>query len=104
MQSVISLNVGLPRDVQWQGRTIRTSIWKSPVHGRRLVRRLNIEGDGQADLVGHGGEQRAVMVYQTGSYKFWSELLTRSDLDPGKFGENLTVDGLADEDVCIGDQ
>ena len=64
MGVVVSVNVGLPQDVAWQGRTVRTAVWKSPVMGRIVARRLNLDGDGQGDLQGHGGEQRAIMVYQ----------------------------------------
>jgi ferredoxin-NADP reductase/MOSC domain-containing protein YiiM/ferredoxin len=101
---VVSVNVGLPRDVAWQGRTVRTGIWKTPVTGRVFAGRLNLAGDGQGDLAGHGGEQRAMMVYQLESYRYWANYLGRSDLVPGIFGENLTVDGLADAEVCIGDR
>ena len=104
MSVVVSVNVGLPKDVAWQGRTVRTAIWKQPVTGRIFARRLNLDGDGQGDLGGHGGEQRALMVYQLESYRYWSNYLGRSDLVPGIFGENLTVEGLADADVCIGDR
>ncbi|HEX4507845.1 MAG TPA: sulfurase, partial [Alphaproteobacteria bacterium] len=79
MSKVHSVKVGLPREVEWQGRTVRTAIWKQPVEGRVAVRRLNIDGDGQADLAGHGGEYRAVMVYQLESYQYWQEQLGRSD-------------------------
>jgi ferredoxin-NADP reductase/MOSC domain-containing protein YiiM len=75
-----------------------------PVQGQRLVRRLNIDGDGQGDLAGHGGEHRAVFVYQIDSYRYWQEQLRRSDFEYGQFGENFTVDGLADDQVCIGDR
>src|SRR5260370_65293 len=75
MGRLISVNVGRPRDVEWNGTTIHTAIWKAPVHGRVLARRLNLEGDGQADLRGHGGEQRAVLVYDLSSYRYWNELL-----------------------------
>jgi MOSC domain-containing protein YiiM len=71
MSRLLSLNIGRPRDVAWQGRLVRTAIWKEPVQGRRLVRRLNIDGDEQADLQGHGGEQRAVFVYQVEAYRYW---------------------------------
>src|ERR1700732_2675237 len=81
-----------------------TAIWKTPVQGRRVVRRLNIDGDGQGDLVGHGGEHRAVFVYQIDSYRYWQAQLGRSDFSYGQFGENLTVDGLPDGEVCIGDR
>lgn len=104
MNTVVSVNVGLPKDVQWRGRTVRTGIWKTPVDGRVVARRLNLVGDGQGDLAGHGGEQRAVMVYQLASYRYWENHLRRSDLVCGSFGENLTVDGLADDEVCIGDR
>jgi ferredoxin-NADP reductase/MOSC domain-containing protein YiiM/ferredoxin len=104
MSVVVSVNVGLPKDVAWQGRTVRTAIWKQPVTGRIFARRLNLDGDGQGDLGGHGGEQRALMVYQLESYRYWSNYLGRSDLVPGIFGENLTVEGLADAEVCIGDR
>jgi len=101
---VVSVNVGLPRDVTWSGQTVRTAIWKEPVNGRVLATRLNLTGDGQADLSGHGGEQRAVMVYQLASYRHWENYLRRSDLVYGNFGENFTIDGLADDEVCIGDR
>jgi ferredoxin-NADP reductase/MOSC domain-containing protein YiiM len=101
---VLSVNVGLPRDIEWQGRTVRTAVWKEPVAGRRWARRLNIDGDGQGDLSGHGGEQRAVFVYQIDSYRHWEKELGRTDLVPGQFGENLTVEGLSDDTVCIGDR
>src|SRR5436853_7479378 len=99
-----SVNVGMPKDVPWNGKTVHTGIFKTPVEGPRMVRRLNIDGDGQGDLGGHGGEQRAVLVYQTASYRFWETELDRHDLEPGHFGENFTVDGLPDDEVCIGDR
>jgi ferredoxin-NADP reductase/MOSC domain-containing protein YiiM len=101
---LVSVNVGLPKNVKWRDKTVYTGIWKTPVHGSIMVRRLNIDGDGQGDLAGHGGEQRAVMVYQTESYDFWQKYLGRDDLVPGNFGENFTVTGLPDADVCIGDR
>ena len=104
MARLLSLNVGLPRDIAWQGRTVRTGIWKEPVEGRRLARRLNIDGDGQGDLAGHGGEHRAVFVYQIDSYRYWQNQLGRSDFTYGQFGENFTVEGLPDDEVCIGDR
>jgi len=104
MPRLLSVNVGLPRDVTWNGKTVRTSIWKTPVDGRRLVRKLNIDGDAQADLEGHGGEHRAVFVYQMDSYHYWERILGRSDFTFGQFGENFTVEGLADDEVCIGDR
>ena len=101
---LVSVNVGLPREVEWEGRRIKTAIWKQPVRGRIHVGRLNLAGDGQADLAGHGGEQRAVMVYQLDSYRYWQRILQRSDFTCGQFGENFTVEGLADAEVCIGDR
>ena len=104
MRRLLSVNVGLPRDVTWSGKTVRTGIWKSPVEGRRMVRKLNIVGDGQGDLAGHGGEQRAVFVYQMESYHYWERFLGRNDFVYGQFGENFTVEGLPDDEVCIGDR
>src|SRR6476661_170375 len=104
MACLLSVNVGLPRNVMWNGKTVFTSVWKTPVTGRRMVRKLNIDGDGQGDLAGHGGEHRAVFVYQMGSYHYWEQFLSRKDFSFGQFGENFTVDGLADDEVCIGDQ
>jgi ferredoxin-NADP reductase/MOSC domain-containing protein YiiM len=104
MAKLVSVNVGMPQDVPWRGRTVHTGVWKNPVSGPRMVRRLNIDGDGQGDLAGHGGEQRAVLVYQLESYRYWQEFLGRDDLEYGAFGENLTVDGLSDHEVWIGDR
>ena len=104
MGVIVSVNVGLPQNVAWQGRTVRTGVWKMPVTGRIFARRLNLDGDGQGDLHGHGGEQRALLVYQLNSYRYWAKYLGRSDLVAGNFGENLTVEGLADSAVCIGDR
>src|SRR5580658_9350033 len=104
MARLLSVNVGLPRDIPWQGKTVHTGIWKTPVRGRRMVRRLNIDGDGQGDLQGHGGEHRAVFVYQIDSYRYWQAQLGRNDFAYGQFGENFTIDGLPDAEVCIGDR
>jgi ferredoxin-NADP reductase/MOSC domain-containing protein YiiM len=101
---LLSVNVGLPREVEWEGKTVRTAIWKDPVDGARMVRRINIDGDDQADRLGHGGEHRAVFVYQLASYRYWERELGRDDFNYGQFGENFTVDGLADDEVCIGDR
>jgi len=101
---LLSVNVGLPRDIEWKGRTVHTAIWKDPVPGRRRVNRLNLAGDGQGDLAGHGGEQRAVFVYQIESHRYWEEQLGRTGLAPGQFGENFTVEALPDDAVCIGDR
>ena len=104
MATLLSVNVGRPRDISWNSQIVHTGIWKEPVDGPVMARRLNLDGDGQGDLAGHGGEQRAVMVYQTQSYEHWSRSLNRTDLTWGIFGENFTVDGLADDEVCIGDR
>ncbi|MBV8212795.1 MAG: MOSC domain-containing protein [Verrucomicrobia bacterium] len=101
---LVSVNIGLPREITWRGRTVRTGIWKSPVVGRVMVRNLNIDGDGQGDLAGHGGVNRAVMVYQLDSYRYWEHQLSRTDFSYGQFGENFTVEGLPDAEVCIGDR
>ena len=104
MPTLISVNVGLPRDIPWQGKVVHTAVWKRSLPGRVMARRLNLDGDGQGDLVGHGGEHRAVMVYQLESYRYWEAYLRRDDFEYGQFGENLTVDGLPDNEVCIGDR
>ena len=94
----------MPKDVPWQGKTVFTGVFKDPVTGPRRVRKLNVDGDGQGDLAGHGGEQRAVFVYQLDSYRYWERELGRDDFVYGQFGENFTVDGLSDDEVCIGDR
>jgi ferredoxin-NADP reductase/MOSC domain-containing protein YiiM len=104
MARLLSVNVGLPQDILWNGKTVHTSIWKEPVPGRRVVRRLNIDGDGQGDLAGHGGEHRAVFVYQIEAYRYWENRLGRSDFTYGQFSENFTIEGLADDEVCVGDR
>src|SRR5262249_14329606 len=91
---VLSVDVGLQQDVTWQGKTVRSAIGKAPVDGPRMVRRLNIDGDGQGDLAGHGGEHRAVMVYQIESYRYWQNHFGRGEYPFGQFGENFTVEGL----------
>jgi ferredoxin-NADP reductase/MOSC domain-containing protein YiiM len=102
--TLVSVNVGMPADVGWHGKTVHTGIFKNPVQGPVMARRLNLDGDGQGDLNGHGGEQRAVMVYQSESYDYWRRHLGREDLRPGMFGENFTISGLSDREVCIGDR
>jgi ferredoxin-NADP reductase/MOSC domain-containing protein YiiM len=102
--TLVSVNVGLPKQVHWQGRTVFTGVFKKPVAGPRRVGRLNVDGDGQGDLGGHGGEQRAVFVYQLESYRYWERELGRDDFVHGQFGENFTVEGLPDDEVCIGDR
>jgi ferredoxin-NADP reductase/MOSC domain-containing protein YiiM/ferredoxin len=102
--TLVSVNVGMPKDVPWQGKTVFTGVFKDPVSGPRRVRKLNVEGDGQGDAAGHGGEQRAVFVYQLESYRHWERELERDDFVYGQFGENFTIDGLGDDEVCIGDR
>jgi hypothetical protein len=104
MAQLCSVNVGLPRDILWNGETVHTSLWKEPVQGRRRVRRLDLDGDGQGDLAGHGGEHRAVFVYQLESYRHREKQLGRSDFVIGQLCENFTVEGLPDDEVCIGDR
>lgn len=104
MARLLSVNVGLPRDITWKGRTVHTGVWKCPLHGRCRVARLNLEGDGQGGLAGHEGEHRAVFVYQICSYRYWQEQLKRTGFVHGQFGENFTVEGLPDDAVCIGDR
>ncbi len=101
---LLSVNVGIPKNVNWRGKTVFTGVFKDPVAGPRRVRALNVEGDGQGDLAGHGGEQRAVFVYQIDSYRYWERELGRNDFTHGQFGENFTVEGLADDEVCVGDR
>ncbi|WP_112238420.1 MOSC and FAD-binding oxidoreductase domain-containing protein [Kribbella monticola] len=102
--SLVSVNVGKPKDVTWNGKTVYTGVWKYPVDGPATVRRLNLDGDGQGDTAGHGGEQRAVLVYQLDSYRYWQQYFGRDDFSYGQFGENFTVHGLPDDEVCIGDR
>jgi MOSC domain-containing protein YiiM len=100
---VASVNVGMPREVEWHGRTVVTGIFKSPVAAKLTVRHLNIDGDGQADLAVHGGPDKAVYTSPGEHYKFWGERLGR-ELTPGNFGENLTTEGLLEDAVHIGDE
>ena len=100
---LISVNVGLPRPVPYQDGIVSTGIYKESVAGPVWVRRLNLDGDGQADLKVHGGEHKAVYAYPLEHYAFWSRELGRNDLGYGQFGENLTVEGLLEEQVNIGD-
>jgi len=101
---LLSVNVGMPKNVPWQGKTVFTGVFKNSVSGPRRVEKLNVEGDGQGDLAGHGGEQRAVFVYQIDSYRYWERELGRDDFLYGQFGEKFTVEGLGDDEVCIGDR
>lgn len=101
---VVSVNVGLPREVVWKGRTVRTAIFKEPVQGSVALRRLNFDGDRQADLTVHGGPEKAVYIYPAEHYAFWREELPGVELPWGVFGENLTVLGLREFDLGIGDR
>lgn len=100
---LVSVNVGRPRPVSWRDGIVSTGIYKEPVAGRVWVRRLNLEGDGQADLTVHGGEHKAVYAYPFEHYAFWKQELGRNDFVSGQFGENLTVEGLIEDAVHIGD-
>jgi len=102
--NIISVNVGLPREVSWNGRTVSTGIFKEPVAGRITVRSLNLEGDQQADLTVHGGLDKAVYAYAVESYDYWRDQLPDVDLPWGMFGENLTIAGLSEEMVNVGDR
>jgi MOSC domain-containing protein YiiM len=104
MMKLVSVNVGLPREVEWRGRTVTTGIFKSPVEGRVRVRSLNLDGDRQADLSVHGGPTKAVYVYPGEHYAYWRQELPGVDLPPGSFGENLTTEGLRETEVRIGDR
>ena len=101
---IISINVSLPRLVRIHGQQVETGIFKKPVAGPVAVKELNLEGDGQADLSVHGGPDKAVYVYPWEHVLYWQETLQRDDLGPGSFGENLTVEGLSESDVAIGDE
>lgn len=101
---IISVNVGLPREVNWKGRTVSTGIFKESVTDRVMVRSLNLDGDGQADLTVHGGLEKAVYVYPFEHYDYWRTELPDTDLTMGNFGENFTTTGLKEEDLNIGDR
>jgi MOSC domain-containing protein YiiM len=101
---IVSVNVGRPRTVTWRGRSVTTAIFKDPVPGRVPVRQLNLKGDGQADLSVHGGTDKAVYVYSAEHYADWRRELADLELPWGMFGENLTVEGLREDDVCVGDR
>lgn len=101
---IVSLNVGLPREVVWHGINVTTGIFKYPVQGRVALRRLNLDGDRQADLTVHGGEYKAVYCYPLEHYEYWKRKLPGRDLPRGIFGENFTVEGLLEDDVYIGDR
>lgn len=101
---LVSLNVGRPRDVTWHGRTVTTGIYKSPVEGPVMLRPLNLDGDGQADLSVHGGQHKAVYCYPLEHYAYWQRELPGTDLTMGMFGENFTTEGLLEDDTWVGDQ
>jgi MOSC domain-containing protein YiiM len=101
---IVSLNVGLPREMEWRGRTVRTSIFKTPADRRLRVTTLNLDGDQQSDLSVHGGVDKAVYAYPSEHYAYWRQELPQMDLPRGVFGENLTTEGLLEEDVRIGDR
>ena len=101
---ILSMNVGRPREVDWRGELVRTSIWKSPVAGRIALRGTNLAGDEQSDLRVHGGAEKAVYVYPSEHYPFWRGELPGTELGFGQFGENLTSEGLLESEVSIGDR
>lgn len=101
---LISVNVGLPREVTWKGKTVRTGIFKEPVNDWVMVRSLNLDGDGQADLTVHGGADKAVYVYPFEHYDYWRSKLPNTELTLGIFGENFTVTGFREEELNIGDR
>jgi MOSC domain-containing protein YiiM len=101
---IVSLNVGLPRDVMWHGHTVTTGIYKEPVAGRVALRRLNLDGDRQADLTVHGGEYKAVYCYPVAHYEYWKKELPGRELPMGMFGENFTTDGLSEDSAHLGDR
>jgi MOSC domain-containing protein YiiM len=100
---IVSLNVGMPREAQWHGRTVETGIFKEPVAGRVALRTLNLDGDGQADLTVHGGEDKAVYCYPVEHYEYWKKELGR-ELPMGMFGENFTTEGMLEKDAHLGDR
>jgi MOSC domain-containing protein YiiM len=101
---IVSLNIGLPREVQWHGQSVTTGIFKSPTAARIRLRKLNFDGDRQADLTVHGGKYKAVYCYPVEHYSYWKEKLPSRELPLGMFGENLTTDGMLEDDVRIGDR
>lgn len=101
---VVSVNIGLPRDVTWRGRITTTAVYKQPVEGRVALRKLNLDGDRQADLTVHGGEHKAVYCYPLMHYEYWKKELPGQEFPLGAFGENFTTDGLVEDSVHLGDQ
>jgi ferredoxin-NADP reductase/MOSC domain-containing protein YiiM len=104
MGRLLSVNVSLPKEITHKGKTVTTGIFKEPVKGRIKVNTLNLEGDGQADLIGHGGIFRAVYVYSYDNYAYWEKELNRDDYKYGQFGENFTVEGMLDNEIHVGDR
>jgi MOSC domain-containing protein YiiM len=104
MMKLISVNVGPPRDVNWQGKVVRTSIWKDPVAGRIRVSRLNLDGDQQSDLSVHGGTDKAVYAYPSEHYPYWQKEFADIEFPWGAFGENFTTEGVSEDLVHIGDR
>ena len=102
--NLISVNVGLPRDIIWRGKAVKSSIWKNPVEGRVRVSTLNLDGDQQSDLSVHGGVDKAIYVYPREHYSYWHSQLPEVDLPWGAFGENFTTEGLLEDQVQIGDR
>lgn len=100
--SIISINISPPKDVPFGNKTLTTGIYKEPIEGRVMLRNTNLDGDGQADLVAHGGTYKAAYVYSYDNYAYWSGQLDRDDFTYGQFGENFTVKGLLDTDVLVG--
>lgn len=100
---LLSVNVSLPKEVPHKDETLQTGIFKEPIAGRRMLRKLNLDGDGQADLDNHGGVHRAVYVYSVENYEYWQDRLGRDDFSFGQFGENFTVEGMPEDEVCVGD-
>lgn len=101
---LLSINVGRPREVEWRGKVVRTSIFKDPVSGPVRVQKLNLEGDEQSDLSVHGGVDKAVYAYPSEHYAYWREQLPEIELSWGVFGENLTTEGLSESTLYIGDR
>jgi MOSC domain-containing protein YiiM len=102
--NLLSVNTGLPREVTWHGRSVTEGIFKQPVNGRVALRKLNLDGDRQADLKVHGGENKAVYCYPVVHYEYWKRELPGRELAMGVFGENFTLDSFLEESVHLGDQ
>ena len=103
MPKILSVNVSLPKEIDFEGQKVRTGIFKEPVEGRVMLRTLNLDGDKQADLTVHGGPDKAVYAYPIEHYEYWRRIFTNIEMSNGMFGENLTVDGLKESEVSIGD-